>query len=854
MLGWIGGIAWHLQLPSLHSIGFYAVWMLSVLIACCAWVGFGAWRRHLRAAQTRSGLAWLSSSCLMSLAALMSFGVVGWRAAHQEARVLSPRWEGQDLELIGVVTALPHRTPESLRFRFRIEQAWVSTGPFDPSLSPESLSRLHQDVSAELPSQVLLGWHAQGAGESLLLPDLRAGDRWRLPVRLKAPHGQVNPHGFDFEGWMWAQGLLAVGYVRSASVRTRPLPPMRLDVAVAHPVERWRQAARDRLWSQGLDPRLTGVLSALLLGDQGAIDPVDWDVFRRTGVAHLMSISGLHITMLAAVVRALLGMAWSRAAWQRRPLPLLCPAQRVGELGGWWVAWLYSLFSGWGLPAQRTVIMLGVWVVLNWRGRHWPWPWVWLLACAVVLTWDPWACLQAGFWLSFVAVGILMVSDDAQSRRDPVSSVRPGRSSDTASGLAVTWEVQAFRPLQSGVIRLLREQWLMTLCLAPLTLLLFHQVSTVGLLANVVAIPWVTFLVMPLALGGAVWPPAWSWGAMALGWLQDGLAWLLSWGLPSWDAAAAPVWVVVAGVWGAILLWRPGPWGLRWCGVPCLLPVLLWSTPQPGEGEIEVMVADVGQGQSVLVRTAGHALLYDAGPRYSREMDAGQRVMVPLLQALNIRLDRLVLSHRDTDHTGGAEAVLAMQAQATVLGSLPRAHRLTQRPGYQDCEAGVAWTWEGVRFEVLHPASSLTPGRDTSNAWSCVLSVRSARSHLLLAGDIEAPEESALVQRLGTQLKADVLLVPHHGSQTSSTEAFVEATQARWAWVQAGYRNRYGHPAPTVMARYQAHGTQVIETARCGAILWSSAQPQAMGCERMRRQRYWHHRPSGAAHARAAPD
>ena len=851
MLGWIGGIAWHLQLSSLQSTGFYAVWMLLVLIACCAWVGSSAWRRRHGIAQTRRGMACLSSLCLLALAAMMSFGVVGWRAAHQEARALAPRWEGQDLQLMGVVTALPHRTPESVRFRFRIERAWVSTGPFDASWSPEDERRLHREVSAELPTQVLLGWHAEGAGESLLLPDLRAGDRWRLPVRLKAPHGQINPHGFDFEGWMWSQGLQAVGYVRPASIRTRQLPPLRLDVAVAHPVERLRQAARDRLWSQGLDPRLTGILSALLLGDQGAIDPVDWDVFRRTGVAHLMSISGLHITMLAAVVRALLGLAWSRATWQRRSLPLLCPAQRVGELGGWWVAWLYSLFSGWGLPAQRTVIMLGVGVLLNWRGRHWPWPWVLLLACAAVLTWDPWACLQAGFWLSFVAVGILMLSEDAQSRRDPNSSARPGRGSDSESHLR--WEILAFRPLQSGVIRLLREQWLMTLCLAPLTLLLFHQVSTVGLLANVLAIPWVTFLVTPLVLGGVVWSPAWSWGAMALGLLQDVLAWWLSWGMPSWDAAVAPVWVVVVGVGGAVLLWRAGPWGLRWCGVPCLLPVLLWSTPQPREGEVEVLVVDVGQGQSVLVRTAGHALLYDAGPRYSREMDAGQRVIVPLLQALNIRLNRLVLSHRDTDHTGGAEAVLAMQTQATVLGSLPRSHRLAQRPGYRDCEVGVAWIWEGVRFEVLHPTSSSTTGRDTSNAWSCVLSVRTARSHLLLAGDIEAPEESVLVQRLGAELKADVLLMPHHGSQTSSTAAFLEATQARWAWVQAGYRNRYGHPAPAVMARYQAHGIEVIETSRCGAILWSSAKPQDMLCERMRRQRYWHHRLSSEAGARTAP-
>jgi competence protein ComEC len=272
-----------------------------------------------------------------------------------------------------------------------------------------------------------------------------------------------------------------------------------------------------------------------------------------------------------------------------------------------------------------------------------------------------------------------------------------------------------------------------------------------------------------------------------------------------------------------------------------LLPALFWKTPSPPAGEMTVVVADVGQGQAVLVRTAQHVLLYDAGPRYAPDVDAGQRVVVPLLRSLGWRLDRLVLSHRDTDHTGGARAVLAMHPNADVLGSLPADLPWTRHPGYQTCEAGQRWTWDGVHFEVLHPQAS-APRRAVSNASSCVLRIQAASGSLLLSGDIEAPEEAALVSRLGARLQTDVLLVPHHGSKTSSSLAWLAQVQPQWAWVQAGYRNRFGHPAQAVVARYQAQGIGWLETAGCGAIIWSSQTPQAMTCERAQQARYWHHR------------
>lgn len=283
------------------------------------------------------------------------------------------------------------------------------------------------------------------------------------------------------------------------------------------------------------------------------------------------------------------------------------------------------------------------------------------------------------------------------------------------------------------------------------------------------------------------------------------------------------------------------PWSLRTLGLPLLLPVLLWHAPRPAAGQFELLAADIGQGNAVLVRTATHSLLYDAGPRYSLESDAGHRVLVPLLRAFDERLDTLVLSHRDSDHTGGAAAVLAMQPQAELLSSIEAAHPLQSVRPARRCEAGQRWTWDGVDFEVLHPAPADYLSFTKPNAISCVLRIANGRATVLLAGDIERLQEAALVS-CTADLRADVLLAPHHGSKTSSSAAFLEAVRPRIALVQAGYRNRFGHPAPEVVERYAAHGVKLVESVPCGAALWRSREPAEVGCERERNARYWHHR------------
>jgi competence protein ComEC len=480
------------------------------------------------------------------------------------------------------------------------------------------------------------------------------------------------------------------------------------------------------------------------------------------------------------------------------------------------LAVLYALFSGWGIPAPRTVRMLTWVTVLAATGRRWPWPQVWLSACAWVLVADPTALGQAGFWLSFVAVGVLFATGQGP----------PPASAD------VSWPQRLWR--------LWREQLAITLCLAPLSLWLFQQVSVVGLLANAVAIPWVTLWVTPLCLLGAFVPLAWDVAAGSLQFLVAGLNLLAAWPGAVWSAPAPAAWASAAATLGSLLLAMRLPGVLRALGLPLMAPALLWSVPGPAPGEVEVWFPDIGQGHAVLLRTATHSLLYDTGPRYSAETDAGQRVLVPLLRAWGERLDRIVISHQDSDHSGGAPAVMAMQPQADVLTSIPAEHPLQQLGSMQRCERGQSWVWDGVRLEVLHPSAADYERKLKPNALSCVLRVSAANASAMLVGDIEAAQEQSLVQS-GQTLHADWLLVPHHGSATSSTPPFLEAVQPSVAIVQAGYRNRFGHPRPDVLRRYNELGVQVVQTPRCGAATWRSEQPKLVDCERNQRPHYWQH-------------
>jgi len=779
------GAGMQLQQPALSGSTVYGV----VLAAGLAALGI-AWRWPRAWACAALGLA-----CL-------AFAATGLRAQARLSNGLSAALEGRDLAVTGVVAQMPRRLPDGVRFVFEVERATL------------------EGQAVELPRRLSLGWYRGWQEEPTLLAPydgLAAGQRWRFAVRLKQPHGSLNPHGFDYELWMFEQDLRATGYVRAQDRRDAEL----LHTSAGAPVERLRQSIRDAIESRVRDPRAAGVLAALAVGDQAAIERSDWDLFRATGIAHLVSISGLHVTMFAWLAGALIGRAWRLSA---RAM-LWLPAVTAARWGGLLAAAAYALLAGWGVPAQRTVWTLAAAVLLMQLGVRWPWPLVLLVVAAIVIAIDPWALLQAGFWLSFVAVGLLLVSEPSQRER-------------------VRETVGAGRALLQAMRHGLRTQVIATLGLAPLTLVFFQQLSLVGFAANLIAIPLVTLVITPLALLGIVLPPLWPLAAWLVKAMTQALSALSSLPGAVWTAAVAPWWAQVAALLGAALLVMPLPWRLRALALPLALPLFAPPIERPAVGAMQVLVADVGQGSAILVRTHAHALLHDTGAQFSRDSDAGTRVLVPLLNSLGVqRLDVLMLSHRDNDHTGGAPAVLSALPVATLSSSLEATHPLLAPPrAHSRCEAGQAWRWDGVDFRVLHPrAEDYLRVDPKPNTLSCVLSVTDAQGRrLLLTGDLEAEQEARLVRDEAGALRSDVLVVPHHGSKTSSSPAFLAAVSPRLALVQAGYRNRYGHPAPEVASRYAASGIRWVTTVECGA--WSATSNEGpAACERQRSRRYWHH-------------
>lgn len=819
--GWVAGAAGQLQQgtlgPSWAYLGLAAAGLV-VLAGLLRPAGARVHPSHPVPSAPRARrdrvVGWLAAALA---AAACSAGLTGWRATDRLSEALPARLEGQDLVLTGRVADLPRHRNGGTRFTFAIESA------------------RHTDGSAArgVPTLVSLGWFdddIRGEVEAALPAPVRAGERWRLTARLRQPHGALNPHGFDVELWWFEQGIRALGTVRPRAGD----PPARLEAASPGLLAA-RQAMRDAIFERVPDAGEAGVLAALSLGDQDAIDRQDWDVFRRTGVSHLMAISGLHVTMFAWLAGALIGRAWRGSV----RLLLWLPAPTAARAGGVLAALLYALFSGWGLPAQRTVCMLAVAAGLGILGVRWPWPVIWAASAVAVVAFDPWALLQPGFWLSFVAVGLLMGAGAG--------------GEGSAGNRAGSWRSRGGSALRAA----LRTQAVATVGLAPLTLLFFQQISLVGFLANLVAIPLVSFMITPLALLGAAWAPLWDLGALTVRALLAGLTWLASWPWAAWTVAVAPPWAGWAALAGGWLLVLPLPWRWRLAGLPLLLPLLWPPVERPPQGHFEIVAADVGQGTAVLVRTARHLLVYDAGPQYGREGaagDAGQRVLLPLLQARGERrIDTLMLSHRDADHVGGAQALLRGLPVGELLASLEAGHPLGGLGvPTRACQAGQAWSWDGVRFEVLHPfePAAQAPAHAKPNTVSCVLRVSVPGGSVLLTGDIERLQELSLVEQAGARLRSDVFLVPHHGSRTSSSPELLQAVQPRVAVVQAGYRNRYGHPAPKVLARYAALGIPVVATPSCGAYTWRSGTAGRGGqgwCERVVAPRYWRHGMGGVA-------
>ncbi|WP_193039431.1 MULTISPECIES: DNA internalization-related competence protein ComEC/Rec2 [unclassified Pseudomonas] len=613
--------------------------------------------------------------------------------------------------------------------------------------------------NARLPARIRLYWHGG--------PPVRSGERWRLAVTLKRPSGLLNFHGVDHEAWLLAQRIGATGSVKDGE----RLAPAR---------NAWRDAVRQRLTAVDAQGREAG-LAALVLGDGSGLTADDWRVLQDTGTVHLLVISGQHIGLLAGLIYALVAALARYGCWPRTwPwLPWACGLAFTAALG-------YGLLAGFGVPVQRACVMVGLVLLWRLRFRHLGIWWPLLLAFNGVLILEPLASLQPGFWLSFAAVAVLGLTFGG----------RLGRWS--------AWQAWT------------RPQWLIAIGLFPVLLVLGLPISLSAPLANLFAVPWISLVVLPLALLGTA--------LLAVPFVGAGLLWLaggaldglfnalalLAGQLPAWIPAEVPMGYWLVSLVGAVLLLLPKGVPFRLLGWPMLLLAVFPPREPVPHGQVDVLQLDVGQGLALILRTRHHTLLYDAGPR-SGAVDLGARVVLPSLKRLGVdALDMMLLSHADADHAGGAAAVARGLPIKRVVGG--ETEGLPALLDTQPCISGEQWAWDGVSFELWQ-----WPDAVDGNPKSCVLHVQANGERLLLTGDIDrAAEQAFLASALA--VPTDWLQAPHHGSRSSSSWPFLQRLAPKSVLISRGRGNAFGHPHPQVVERYQALGTQVYDSAEQGAV------------------------------------
>jgi competence protein ComEC len=732
----------------------------------------------LRAARTR----WL-------VFVLAGFGWTALCAGDRLGQRLPQADLGRDATLTGYVDSFPSAAPGQITFSFKVD-------------APRA---------AGVPARVRLTWYD---APSPIAP----GDALAIVARLRPPHGSSNPGGFDYERWLMLTDHGATGYVRSGALAPNaPRGAARGWLAL-------RARIAERIGAALRDPDAAALVTALAIGERFRFTEQHWADFRRTGTSHLVAVSGMHVALIGVLVFLLL-----RTVWTRLPQPFASYDLEGASAASALCTAYYAALTGLAVPAQRSLLMVVVALALlvsrrsvgSFQGLA-----ATLLA---VLVWDPFAPLSASFWLSYGAVAILLAL--AAPRRVPNET----------------------EPRWWGTLRPARAlaalQWSIGVALLPLSAAFFHEISLVGPLVNLVAIPLFNLVLVPLtllatlllhfdALAATLAPPVLALvGSLA----AHTVAILHAIAAVPWAALAVrpapPVTLVLAACGVAFALCaRPLPGRrLAWLAV---LPMFFPARDLPVRGAARIVVLDVGHGLAVSVATQAHRLLFDAGPSFRSGFDSGGDIVLPALAASGAgRLDRIIVSHADNDHAGGAAAVLAAFPGADVL----KGPDVTSLPG-RTCERGERWEWDGVAFAILHPGSDFGP---RGNESSCVLKVSARGGSVLITGDIEAAGESA-VARTG-ELASDVVVVPHHGSATSSSQAFVDAVRPKLALVSAGYANRWGFPKPTVRARWERAGARVAVTGDDGALTVAVDDAgAALVTERAQRARYWHARAGGA--------
>ncbi len=714
-----------------------------------------------------------STAALVALALVM-FAWGDWRVTAELGDRLPAALEGLDLTVHGEVLGLPRAGLESTRFDFRIDAARGPDGAPLPWRGSVRLSDFGND------------------------PTWPPGSIADLVVRLRRPRGTLDPGSFDFEAHALAQRIAALGSVRR--VIARDATPRGID-ALRYGFSEW-------LTRDGADEErpARALLGALAIGDQGAIAADDWERFRVTGTAHLVAISGFHIGMVAG-----LGVLLMRRGYRvLTRVALVLPRRQAEAAAALAVALGYAGLAGWSLPVARTVTMIGVLALSRLLRRHVAVAESLALALAVVLLGDPLAVLAPGFWLSFLGVGWLLFCFSDRWREE------------------------------SALASYGRAQWVSSVGLAPVAAAWFNQATWVGPFANLVAIPLISLALAPLSIAlFALWALSPTLASMLLP-LATGLAKLVlallavmaSWPLAATTLAAPSPAIVALALLGAFVLLLPRAVPGRALGLVLFLPLFFPATPPIPAGELQVAVIDVGQGLAVLLRTSTHALLYDTGPSFPGGLDFGEATVVPTARALGVaRLDRLVLSHGDRDHAGGAASVIvALGPASTVQGG--------GKSPYPRCIAGERWTWDGVDFEFLHPPEHFP---DLRNDTSCILRAAVGAHAVLLPGDASALIEARLLRERPQSLRADLLIAPHHGSRSASSAEFLDAVAPRYVAISAGYRNRFKHPADEVVARYRERGIVAVSTVEGGMTSFAlSAEDVALrGQWRRDQPRFW---------------
>ncbi|MCK5360539.1 MAG: DNA internalization-related competence protein ComEC/Rec2 [Gammaproteobacteria bacterium] len=625
------------------------------------------------------------------------------------------------------------------------------------------------------------------------------GEAWTLLLRVKPSHGFANPAGFDYEKWLFNHKIIATAYIRkpkagdrnSARVNHR-LPDLDQPAYIDH----FRLAIARQIDISLAGSPMRGIITALATGDRRAISTQQWSVLQKTGTSHLMAISGLHVGMVAAIAFFVFRFFWSTLP----VLSLRLSAHKAAAIAALIFALFYSLLAGFSLPTQRALLMLAVLSVAVISGRNVRPLDVLSLSLLLILLIDPLAILSAGFWLSFSAVTMILYIVLFHQYKQSWAKKR------------------SFKAVSL--------QWKLSLMMAPLSLLFFQQIPLAGPVANIIAIPVVALLIVPLVL------------CASLSFLLFGNSFIDQYTYQLANFLLQQLWALLETltVSADVVNFYPDTSaaafiGLMFVVLTVVLPTgfkvrklaavgfLLFLYPLHAEmrhGEFRMILLDVGQGLSAIIKTGQHSLLFDTGARFSKKFNAGDAVVLPVLKSLSInKLDKLLISHGDNDHSGSLGTLLEGINVQQLLTNEAIPNDNYANYDVSPCIAGKQWNWDGVSFRILHPQEASSA---SGNNGSCVLKITSDFGSILLPADIEREAELALVSNYNGELKSSILVAPHHGSKTSSTETFLQAVSPELVLIPAGWMNRYHHPSKEVVSRMADRGIATISTGECGAI------------------------------------